>query len=76
MFAVLPKLYGLEVAGRATGFQNTFASAGAFVFPLMIGYSRDQTASFDFGWISMAIFCGAGVMLTLMLQHPLSKRAR
>ncbi len=73
MFALLPKLYGREVAGRATGFQNTFASAGAFVFPLIIGYSRDQTASFDFGWISMAIFCGAGAILALLLRHALQK---
>ncbi|MFQ6076605.1 MAG: nitrate/nitrite transporter [Candidatus Bathyarchaeia archaeon] len=69
MFAILPKLYGIERAGRSTGYQNTFAAAGAVVLPFIVSFLRDYTASFETGWFSLTLFCGMGSLGTLMLQR-------
>ena len=68
-FAILPKLFGVEQAGRVTGYQNTFAAFGAVVLPFVISFLRDQTASFEMGWYSLIFFCGMGVVSTLLLRN-------
>jgi ACS family glucarate transporter-like MFS transporter len=67
-FAILPKLFGVEQAGRVTGYQNTFAAFGAVVLPFVISFLSDQRASFEMGWYSMIIFCGLGFVSTLLLR--------
>ncbi len=66
-FAVIPRLYGVERAGKVSGLQNTFASFGALVLPLFLGYVRDTTASYWAGWtvLSVLLFLVAGVNLLL-----------
>jgi NNP family nitrate/nitrite transporter-like MFS transporter len=54
-FAILPKLYGIERAGRISGIHNTFASAGALCLPLLLGYIRDTTNSYYIGWIMLSL---------------------
>jgi len=68
IFAILPKLYGVQRAGRASGYQNTFAATGALVLPFILGYTRDYTASFDVGWMSLTLFCGAASIVTTFLR--------
>jgi NNP family nitrate/nitrite transporter-like MFS transporter len=61
-FAILPKLYGVQMAGQISGILNTFASAGALLLPLLLGTVRDITASYFMGWILLAlILLSAGV---------------
>ncbi len=67
-FAILPKLFGVDQAGRVTGYQNTFAAFGAVVLPFVISFLRDQTASFEMGWFSLIFFCGMGFVSTLLLR--------
>jgi NNP family nitrate/nitrite transporter-like MFS transporter len=67
LFSILPKIYGLRQSGAVTGYQNTFASAGAFLFPFVIGSSRDISGSFTTGWISLAILCVPAILPTLTL---------
>jgi NNP family nitrate/nitrite transporter-like MFS transporter len=63
-FAILPKLYGVQVAGQISGILNTFASAGALMLPLLLGTVRDITASYFMGWIMLAlILLSAGISL-------------
>ncbi|TEU11895.1 MFS transporter [Candidatus Bathyarchaeota archaeon] len=66
-FAVIPRLYGVERAGKVSGLQNTFASFGALILPLFLGYVRDTTASYWAGWtvLSVLLFLVAGVSLLL-----------
>lgn len=76
LFAMLPKLFGITQSGIITGYQNTFASTGAFFFPLLIGFLRDTTASFTTGWTSLAILCIPPLISTTTLlksnkPHPL-----
>lgn len=75
-FAMLPHLYGLEVYGRVLGFQNTFAAAGAFVFPLLLGYLRDATSLFGAGWMALALCSGAGLFASFILRPCAPSTAR
>jgi len=53
-FTIIPRLFGTESAGSISGINNTFASFGAFALPLMLGYIRDYTRSYQVGWITLA----------------------
>lgn len=70
LFAVLPKLYGLQHSGIITGYQNTFASAGAFVFPLVLGILRDTTQAFFTGWLSLSILCLPALLTNITQLKP------
>jgi len=61
-FAIIPKLYGVENAGRISGVQNTFASFGALVLPLFLGFLKDTTDSYWSGWLILS-----GVLLSVSL---------
>ncbi len=66
-FTIIPKLFGPEAAGGLSGVHNTFASLGAFALPLLLGYVRDQTLSYDAGWVALSGLMFAGTALTLMI---------
>ncbi len=68
MFAILPKLFGVDMVGVSTGYQNTLASTGAVILPFIVGSLRDYAASFEVGWFSLMTFCGAGAIATLLLR--------
>jgi len=53
-FTIIPRLFGTASAGSISGINNTFASFGAFALPLMLGYVRDFTQSYQVGWIVLA----------------------
>lgn len=77
LFSILPKIYGLKQSGVITGYQNTFASAGAFLFPFIIGSSRDISGSFTTGWVSLAILCLPALLSTIaLLKYDKSRSAR
>lgn len=67
-FALIPRLYGVERAGRVSGIQNTFASIGALVLPFLIGYIRDATDSYWAGWITLALILGVTAISALFLR--------
>lgn len=67
LFSMLPKIFGIRHSGIITGYQNTFASAGAFFFPLLIGFLKDTTASFTTGWASLAVLCIPTLISTMAL---------
>ncbi len=67
-FALIPRLYGVERAGRVSGIQNTFASIGALILPFLIGYIRDATDSYWAGWIALALILGAVAVSALFLR--------
>ncbi len=67
-FALIPRLYGVERAGRVSGIQNAFASIGALALPFLIGYIRDVTDSYWAGWIALALVLGAVAVSALFLR--------
>lgn len=70
-FSILPKLYGVKRTGKVSGFQNTFASMGALVLPLVIGYVKDSTGSYLAGWMILSAFLLLAAILNLLLKSPL-----
>ena len=53
-FTIIPRLFGTNSAGSISGINNTLASFGAFALPLLLGYIRDYTRSYQVGWITLA----------------------
>ena len=53
-FAIIPRLFGTETAGSVSGIQNTFASFGALLLPLALGFIRDTTSSYQAGWYAIS----------------------
>jgi len=69
IFAILPDLFGIDRAGRATGYQNTFASLGSLLLPFIFGIVRDTTGSFFDGWIILAILVLAASYLMTTVKR-------
>lgn len=67
-FAILPRLYGVDVAGRISGVHNTFASFGALVLPFCLGFIRDVTESYQIGWMVLSGLLAVGTIVTLFLR--------
>jgi NNP family nitrate/nitrite transporter-like MFS transporter len=53
-FTIIPRLFGTDSAGSISGINNTFASFGAFTLPLLLGYIRDYTNSYQVGWMTLS----------------------
>jgi NNP family nitrate/nitrite transporter-like MFS transporter len=70
-FAVIPRLFGVDRAGKVSGMLNTFASFGAFLLPFLMGWVRDTTASYHTGWIVLSLLLGAVAVSTLLLRIPM-----
>jgi len=73
-FTIIPKLFGVESAGATSGINNTFASVGALTLPLLLGYVRDTTASYDSGWIALSslILMGTALLALIRAQKDLA----
>jgi predicted MFS family arabinose efflux permease len=76
MFSVLPTIYGERGMGLVAGIENTMATAGAAVMPLVMGYLRDITASFDVGWLLAAGLAASGGLVSLYLSRYGGTRSR
>jgi len=74
-FTILPRIYGVEVAGHISGIHNTFASLGALSLPFFLGYVRDVTESYWMGWMTLSalLLLGSVTMLFLNTDSQLSK---
>lgn len=66
-FAVLPRLYGADRAGRVSGVQNTFASLGALLLPFLMGFMKDSTNSYWAGWMILSFALFSAALLSLLL---------
>jgi len=72
-FTIIPKLFGAESAGATSGINNTFASIGALALPLLLGYVRDVTASYDAGWMALSGLILTGAILMTLIRVPESR---
>ena len=69
MFAITPRLWTVEKAGKIFGVHNTLAAIGALVLPFLLGYVRDLTGSYDLGWIALSLFLMVAALLTLIIKR-------
>ncbi len=75
IFTIIPKMWGTSMAGKISGIHNTFASIGALALPFFLGYIRDLTSSYHFGWISLSVLLVLGAILNLLIRTPKSALA-
>jgi DHA1 family inner membrane transport protein len=68
IFTIIPKIYGPEAAGAISGVHNTFASMGALALPLILGYVKDTTNSYNLGWISLSLLTFVGALLIYLVK--------
>jgi len=69
-FTIIPRLFGAETAGSLSGVHNTFASLGALAIPLMLGFVKDSTSSYDVGWLALSAMMVVGTALIASIQVP------
>ncbi len=69
-FTIIPRLFGTSSAGSISGINNTFASFGAFTLPLLLGYIRDYTQSYQVGWFTLAALSVASSLLLYFVRTP------
>lgn len=69
-FAIIPKLYGVENAGRISGVQNTFASLGALAVPLVLGFLKDTTDSYWSGWLILSGVLLSASLVSFLIRVP------
>jgi len=67
-FTILTRLYGTRMAGKVSGIQNTFASMGALTLPLILGYVRDATLSYQAGLISLSALFFIGTAIDVFIN--------
>jgi len=69
-FTIIPRLFGTEVAGSLSGIQNVFGSLGALILPLMLGFVRDSTSSYTFGWTALCALevTASGLLVILSVK--------
>lgn len=53
MFALIPRIFGMQNAGVVSGFQNMIANVGSIALPLMFGAVKDTTGSFTSAWLAL-----------------------
>jgi nitrate/nitrite transporter NarK len=68
IFTIIPKIWGTSTAGKISGIHNTFASIGALALPFVLGYIKDLTDSYLFGWIFLSALLTLGTILNLLIN--------
>jgi MFS transporter, ACS family, tartrate transporter len=61
-------LSGAAAAG-AIGLINSCGNIGGFVGPYLMGFLKDLTGSYTWGWVYLACSLGAAALLTLTLHR-------
>ncbi len=69
LFVILPELYSEERIGLITGLENTLAAVASFIFPPVLGFLSDRTATFAYGWVLMSMLCVIGAFATLYVKR-------
>jgi sugar phosphate permease len=69
LFLVPVEVLGQRVIGTATGFANLFANIGGFTTVYALGWIRDETGSFAWGFAAIGVACVAGIALAALLAR-------
>jgi sugar phosphate permease len=74
LFYVPVEVLGQRVAGMSTGFSNMWANFGALFAAYLLGYIKDHSGSFTYGFLGTSAICVVGVVLAFVLAG-IRKRA-
>jgi nitrate/nitrite transporter NarK len=76
LFEVPLLVLGTGSAGTLNGFGNAWANVGGLVMTFALGVSKDATASFDSGWVGLALLCLVAIVATLFMVRLLRSHAQ
>jgi sugar phosphate permease len=68
LFSIPVEILGVRKAGIATGFSNFFANIGAFSATYLLGWLKDTTGMFKYGFYTIAGLCFVGLILAFTLS--------
>src|SRR3972149_3094139 len=68
LFSIPVEILGPRKAGISTGFSNFFANVGAFCVTYLLGFLKDSTGEFKYGFYTITVMCFVGLILTLTLS--------
>jgi MFS family permease len=68
LFNLAVEKLGQEKTGISNGISNMFAIFGGLVSAYLMGFLRDATSSFQWGFYSICILCAAGLALSFVLE--------
>jgi len=69
LFTIAIEMVGAENAGISNGISNTFAILGGLITAYLMGFLKDTTGSFEWGFYSICILCAIGLLLTFVLKN-------
>ncbi len=69
LFSIPVEILGLRKAGISTGFSNFFANMGGFGATYLLGWLKDTTGMFKYGFLIIAMLCLLGLIPTFMLAR-------
>jgi ACS family D-galactonate transporter-like MFS transporter len=75
LFSIPVEILGAQKAGITTGFSNFFANVGAFCITYLLGFIKDSTGGFRYGFYSITALCMIGFILTMILSWVRRKAA-
>lgn len=67
LFTLAVEKLGVEKTGISNGVSNMFAIFGGLVSAYLMGFLRDATSSFEWGFYAICILCGVGLISTVIL---------
>ena len=68
LFAIPVEILGPSRAGISTGFSNFFANVGGFSVTYLLGFIKDGTGAFRYGFYAITGICLLGLILTSILS--------
>jgi MFS family permease len=68
LFSIPVEILGVRKAGIATGFSNFFANIGAFSATYLLGWLKDATGMFKYGFYAIGGLCFVGLILAFTLS--------
>jgi sugar phosphate permease len=69
LFSIPVEILGVRKAGIATGFSNFFANIGAFSATYLLGWLKDTTGMFKYGFYAIAGLCFIGLLFAFALSR-------
>jgi len=69
LFAIPTLYFGPNLAGLSSGFGNFCANIGGFGATLMLGILRDETGSFELGFVFLGVIAAVGLFAAVSLSR-------
>ncbi|MFC1911005.1 hypothetical protein ACFLXC_07035 [Chloroflexota bacterium] len=69
LFSIPVQVLGERKAGISTGFSNLFANIGGFSATYSLGWLKDSTGMFKYGFYAISGVCLIGLILAVALSR-------